>query len=128
MYVPNIGGRIPADLPEDRLMKFSPTPAAVLLAFLVLAPPALAFDVQNGGGQPGGSANLAPEASEVPGVSLDHDLRAQLGLADSKAAAATKSGLQFGVSGSMGGGSMNPTSMGYDESPWVAPRQRPGRD
>lgn len=107
-------------------MRFAPTPAAVLLAFLMLAPPALAFDVQNGGGQPGGSANLAPDASEVPGVSLDHDLRAQLGLADDKAAAAAKSGLQFGVSGSVGGSSVNPTSMGYDESPWVAPRQRPG--
>jgi hypothetical protein len=127
MHVPNIGGRILADLPEDRLMRFAPTPAAVLLAFLMLAPPALAFDVQNGGGQPGGSANLAPDASAVPGVSLDHDLRAQLGLADDKAAAAAKSGLQFGGGVFSGGaGARNPTSMGYDESPWVAPRQRPG--
>jgi hypothetical protein len=67
------------------------------MALLTLAPrTALAFDVQNGGGQPGGSANLAPDATAVPGVSLDDDLRAQLGLADDKAAAAAKSGLQFG--------------------------------
>ena len=97
-------------------MRFAPPTAAVLLA----------FDVQNGGGQAGGTANLAPDASEVPGVSLDHDLRAQLGLADDKAAAAAKSGLQFGGGVSSGGGMRNPTSMGYDESPWVAPRQRPG--
>jgi hypothetical protein len=107
-------------------MRFAPTPAAVLLAFLLLAPPASAFDVQNGGGQAGGTANLAPDASEVPGVSLDHDLRAQLGLADDKAAAAAKSGLQFGGGVYSGGGMRNPTSMGYDERPWVAPRQRPG--
>ena len=78
-------------------MRFAPTPTAALLAFFMLAPPAMAFDVQNGGGQAGGSANLAPEASAVPGVSLDQDLRAQLGLADDrKATAAAKSGLQFG--------------------------------
>ena len=66
MDVPHIGGRILTDLQEDRLMRLAPTPAAALLAFFMLAPPALAFDVQNGGGQAGGSANLAPEASAVP--------------------------------------------------------------
>jgi hypothetical protein len=126
MDVPHIGGRILTDLPEDRLMRLAPTPAAALLAFFMLAPPALAFDVQNGGGQAAGSANLAPDASEVPGVSLDHDLRAQLGLADEKAAAAAKSGLQFGGGVFSGSAATNPTSMGYDERPWVAPRQRPG--
>lgn len=99
------------------------------MALLTLAPrTALAFDVQNGGGQPGGSANLAPGATAVPGVSLDDDLRAQLGLADNKAAAASKSGLQFGGGVFSGSASTNPTSMGYDERPWVAPRSRPGRD
>jgi hypothetical protein len=108
-------------------MRSAPTLATVLLAFLMLAPPALAFDVQNGGGgQPGGSVNLAPDASSVPGVSLDTDLRAQLGLAEDKAATSTKSGLQFSVSGS--GSAPNTTSMSYDERPWVAPRTRPGRD
>ena len=86
---------------------------------------AMAFDVQNGGGQAGGSANLAPEASSVPGVSLDQDLRAQLGIADDRATAESKSGLQFGFSGG-GAGPKNPTTMGYDESPWVSPRARPG--
>jgi hypothetical protein len=108
-------------------MPFAPSPAAALLAFLMLATPALAFDVQNGGGQAGGSANLAPEATAVPGVSIDQDLRAQLGLADGrKDAEAAKSGLQFGGGVFSGGAVTNPTSMGYDESPWVAPRQRPG--
>ena len=108
-------------------MQFAPTPAAALLAFLILAVPALAFDVQNGGGQAGGTANLAPEASAVPGVSIDQDLRAQLGLADDrKDALATKSSLQFGASVFSGRGITNPSSLGYDESPWVAPRQKPG--
>ncbi len=108
-------------------MPFAPTPAAALLAFVMLATPALAFDVQNGGGQAGGSANLAPEASAVPGVSIDQDLRAQLGLADDrKDAEATKSGLQFGGGVFSGGAMANPTSMGYNDSPWVAPRQKPG--
>ncbi len=106
-------------------MRSAPISAAALLAFIVLAAPAMAFDVQNGGGQAGGTANLAPEASSVPGVSLDQDLRAQLGIADDRATAATKSGLQFGFSGG-GAGPKNPTTMGYDESPWVAPRQKPG--
>jgi hypothetical protein len=111
-------------------MRSAPTLVAVLLAFSTLAPAALAFDVQNGGGAPasGGSANLAPEASSVPGVSIDTDLRAQLGLSEQKAAADSKSGLQFS-SGVFGGrGVANPTSLGYDESPWVAPRTRAGRD
>ena len=108
-------------------MPFAPITAAALLAFLMLATPALAFDVQNGGGQAGGSANLAPETSAVPGVSIDQDLRAQLGLADDrKDAEAAKSGLQFGGGVFSAGGMSNPTSMGYDESPWVAPRQKPG--
>jgi len=106
-------------------MRSAPISAAALLVFFALAAPAMAFDVQNSGGQAGGSANLAPEASSVPGVSLDQDLRAQLGIADDRAAAASKSGLQFGFSGG-GMASKNPTTMGYDESPWVAPRTRPG--
>ncbi len=108
-------------------MHFAPIPAAALLAFFMLATPVLAFDVQNGGGQAGGTANLAPEASSVPGVSIDQDLRAQLGLADDrKDAAAAKSGLQFGGGMFSGGAVTNPSSLGYDESPWVAPRQKPG--
>jgi hypothetical protein len=105
-------------------MRPAPISTAALLAFFVLAAPAMAFDVQNGG-QAGGTANLAPEASSVPGVSLDQDLRAQLGIADDRAAAESKSGLQFGFSGG-GSGPKNQTTMGYDESPWVAPRTRPG--
>jgi hypothetical protein len=106
-------------------MRSAPISTAALLAYFVLAAPAMAFDVQNGGGQAGGSANLAPEASSVPGVSLDQDLRAQLGIADDRAAAESKSGLQFGFSGG-GPGPKNQTTMGYDESPWIAPRTRPG--
>lgn len=106
-------------------MRSAPITAAALLAFFALAAPAMAFDVQNGGGQVGGSANLAPEASSVPGVSLDQDLRAQLGIADDRATAESKSGLQFGFSGG-GAGPKNPTTMGFDESPWVTPRARPG--
>ncbi|MEO8421366.1 MAG: hypothetical protein ABI457_09250 [Hyphomicrobium sp.] len=106
-------------------MRSAPITTAALLAFFALAAPAMAFDVQNGGGQAGGSANLAPEASSVPGVSLDQDLRAQLGIADDRATAESKSGLQFGFSGG-GAGPKNPTTMGYDESPWVTPRARPG--
>lgn len=100
---------------------------AAVLASLIFATPALAFDVQNGGGQTGSSANLTPEASSVPGVSLDTDLRAQLGLAEDKAAATSKSGLQFGGGVFTGsGGPVNTTTMSYDERPWVAPRTRPG--
>jgi hypothetical protein len=98
------------------------------LALTLLAAPAFAFDVQNGGASGNGSAHLAPDlGAEAAGVSLDTDLRAQLGLPNDRTTAgtATKSGLQFGVSG---GGSMgsNATTMGYDERPWVAPRSRPG--
>jgi hypothetical protein len=100
---------------------------AALVACVAVGPNvALAFDVQNGGGQAGGSANLAPEASSVPGVSLDDDLRAQLGLANDKADAAAKSGLQFGGGVFSGGAVTNPSSMSYDERPWVAPRAKPG--
>jgi hypothetical protein len=103
------------------------------LAACVATQSAFAFDVQNGGGAPasGGAANLASDGSSVPGVSLDTDLRAQLGLADdAKAADAKKTGpfggLQFSGGVSSGGGTANQSTMGYDESPWVAPRQRPG--
>jgi hypothetical protein len=89
----------------------------------------MASDVQNGGGVPGtGGANLAPDATAVPGVSIDTDLRSQLGLSEQKAAAESKSGLTFSTGGFGGAGMRNPTSLGYDESPWVAPRGRPGRD
>ena len=111
-------------------MRSAPTFAALLLAASLLAPSAMAFDVQHGGGAPasGGSANLAPDGSSVPGVSIDTDLRSQLGISDQKAAADSKSGLTFS-SGVFGAAGMrNPTSLGYDESPWVAPRSRPGRD
>ena len=102
---------------------------AALMACAATAPnAAMAFDVQNGGGQPGSSANLAPGATAVPGVSLDDDLRAQLGLADNKAVAASKSGLQFGGGVFSGSTSTNPTSMSYDDRPWIAPRTRPGQD
>ena len=74
-------------------MRTAPISTAALLAFLVLAAPAMAFDVQNGGGQGGGTASLAPEASSVPGVSLDQDLRAQLGLADDRATAERQVGI-----------------------------------
>ncbi|MFA5901303.1 MAG: hypothetical protein WC829_19550 [Hyphomicrobium sp.] len=106
----------------------SATTCAVLLAIATLATPALAFDVQNSGGTPGSSANLAPDAS-APGVSLDMDLRSQLGLGEDKTAGmASKSGLQFGGSVFSGSGNVNTTTMGYDERPWVAPRRPPGRD
>jgi len=101
-----------------------------VLALVMLASPALAFDVQNGGGDPAlGSANLASEAS-VPGVSLDMDLRAQLGLPEEKTknSLSTKSGLQFGAGVFSGAAAANPTALGYDESPWIAPRRPPGRD
>jgi hypothetical protein len=110
-------------------MRSAPTFAAVMLAASLLAPSAMAFDVQNGGGVPGtGGANLAPDASAVPGVSVDNDLRAQLGLSEQKAAAESKSGLTFSTGAFGAGGMRNPTSLGYDESPWVVPRTRPGRD
>jgi hypothetical protein len=103
--------------------------AAVLLAF-VFGTPAMAFDVQNSGGAPGssGSANLAPDAAA--GVSLDTDLRAQLGLPEEKTKNSLdgKSGLQFGGGVFSGSGRLNTTTMGYDESPWVAPRKPAGRD
>lgn len=105
---------------------------AVLLAVAMLATPALAFDVQNGGGAPasGGSANLAPDAASSAGVSLDMDLRAQLGLPEDKTKGLpeTKSGLQFGGGVFSGAGNVNTTTMGYDESPWVAPRKPAGRE
>jgi hypothetical protein len=113
-------------------MRSAPIFAAALLTLAMLAPPAVAFDVQNGGGgQAAGSSNLAADPSNVPGVSLDSDLRAQLGLAEDKAAAgAARSGLQFGGGVFSGSGSApgNQTTMGYDERPWVAPRARAGRD
>jgi hypothetical protein len=102
--------------------------AAVLLA-VTLATPALAFDVQNSGPSAGGgSANLAPDAAA--GVSLDTDLKAQLGLSDEKNKNSLdgKSGLQFGGGVFSGSGQLNTTTMGYDESPWVAPRRPAGRD
>lgn len=105
---------------------------AVLLAAASLASPALAFDVQNGGGAPasGGSANLSPDAAAQAGVSLDTDLRAQLGMPEDKTKTSplAKSGLQFGGGVFTGPNSANTSSMGYDESPWVAPRKPPGRD
>jgi hypothetical protein len=107
-------------------MRQTPILVAALLAFLMLTPPALAFDVQKGGGESGSSANLAPGASSVPGVSLDDDLRAQLGLSNDKAAVDAKSGLQFGGGVFSGSSSVNSSSMGYDDRPWIAPRARPG--
>ncbi len=109
-------------------MPFAPTPAAALLAFVMLATPALAFDVQNGGGQAGGSANLAPEASSVPGVSIDQDLRAQLGLADDrKDAAAAKSGLQFGGGVFSAGAHDQPDLDGLRREPVGGPAAEAGR-
>lgn len=101
-----------------------------LLAVALMAAPALAFDVQSGGGTPGAAANLAPDAASSAGVSLDTDLRAQLGLPDDKTKSmpATKSGLSFGSSVFSGSGRIDTSSMGYDESPWVAPRRPAGRD
>jgi hypothetical protein len=104
---------------------------AALLAFAVLGSPALAFDIQNGGGASGnGSANLATDPEASAGVSLDMDLRAQLGLPDdkTKSTTETKSGLQFGGGVFSGSGSMNSSTMSYDERPWVAPRVPAGRD
>jgi hypothetical protein len=108
-------------------MRLTPLPTAVLLALMTLAPPALAFDVQKGGGDPSGVPGLTVDNSGG-GVSLEDDLRAQLGLANDKAAADTKggSGLQFGGGVFSGSGATNPSSMGYDERPWIAPRARPG--
>src|SRR5262245_55909632 len=125
MYVPNIRGRIRADLTEGLCMRSPAKVAAVLLA-VVLGTPALAFDVQNSGPVNCGSANLAPDAA---GVSLDTDLKAQLGLPDEKTKNSLdgKSGLQFGGGVFSGSGSLNTTTMGYDESPWVAPRRPAGR-
>jgi len=108
-------------------MRFVSNLTAVL-ACLTLAPAAMAFDVQTSGAGPssGGSVNLAPE-TVAPGVSIDHDLRAQLGIAE-QSAATSKSGLQFGtaVYGRGPAASSNPTALGYDDQPWVAPRTRPG--
>jgi hypothetical protein len=111
-------------------MPSAPTLAAVMLAASLLASPAMAFDVQHGSGAPasGGSANLAPDGTSVPGVSVDNDLRAQLGLSEQKAAVESKSGLQFSTGAYGAAGMRNPTALGYDESPWVAPRTRAGRD
>lgn len=111
-------------------MRSASTFATVLLAITTLAGPALAFDVQNSSGSSaGGSANLAPDAS-APGVSLDMDLRAQLGLPEEKTKSSLepKSGLQFGGGVFSGSGRINTSTMGYDESPWVAPRKPAGRD
>jgi hypothetical protein len=131
MRAPNIQARMPADLKEGSLMR-SVAMLAAVLAVSVLAVPALAFDVQNGGASGTGGANLAPDVGvATPGVSIDTDLKAQLGLPDDRTTAgtATKSGLQFGGGVFTGGGSgFNTTTMGYDERPWVAPRTRPGRD
>lgn len=110
-------------------MRSAPTVAALMLAASLLASPAVAFDVQHGGAPAsGGSANLAPDATSVPGVSIDTDLRAQLGLSEQKAAAESKSGLQFSTGAFGAAGMRNPTALGYDESPWIAPRSRAGRD
>src|SRR5262249_25961865 len=81
MHPPNIRARMPTDLKEGSRMRSVATLAAVL-AFSVLAVPALAFDVQNGGASGTGGANLAPDAdaAAAAGVSLDTDLRTQLGL------------------------------------------------
>ena len=130
MRAPNIRARMTIDLKGGLPMRSVPTFVAAL-ALAMLAAPALAFDVQNGGASGNGSAHLAPDlGADAAGVSLDTDLRAQLGLPDDKTKSSSlgtlsKSGLQFGVSG---GGSMgsNMTTMGYDERPWVAPRSRPG--
>lgn len=102
-------------------------------AVCVAAEPVFAFDVQNGGGQAAGSMNLQsdPASTPVPGVSLDQDLRAQLGLADdakAKAADTNKSGFQFSTGPFGASANVNQSSLGYYDSPWVAPRQRPGRD
>ena len=53
-------------------MRLAPTLTALLLA-VSLASPAVAFDVQHGGGAPasGGTANLTPDGTSVPGVSID---------------------------------------------------------
>lgn len=111
-------------------MRFALLVATLVAGAAIGSEAGLAFDVQNGGGsQAAGSANLAPDPSSVPGVSLDDDLRAQLGLANDKAnVAASKSGLQFGGGVFSGSAATNPSSMSYDERPWVAPRTRPGHD
>lgn len=108
-------------------MRSAASCAALMIAIAALATPALAFDVQNGGGAPasGGSANLAPDASS--GVSLDMDLKAQLGLSDTPSKTSLGSGMKFG-SGGIFSGAANTSSMGYDERPWVAPRRPAGRD
>jgi hypothetical protein len=104
--------------------------AALVACGVAASSAAVAFDVQNGGGQAAGSVNLAPDPSSVPGVSLDDDLRAQLGLANDKASAEAKatagSGLQFSGGIFSGQSTVNSSSMGYVDSPWVAPRAKPG--
>lgn len=113
-------------------MRTASTLGAAALAATLLASPALAFDVQQSGGHGNGSANLAPDADagSVPaGVSIDTDLRSQLGLAESKAAQGTaRTGLQFSGDMYTNAGRVNPSSMGFDERPWVVPRSRAGRD
>lgn len=112
-------------------MRLAPTFAAALLAVTTLASSALAFDVQNGGSfSGGGGANLAPDVA-TPGVSIDTDLRAQLGLAEEKTKSSpltSSGGMSFSGSVFSGNRNLNTTTMGYDESPWVAPRRPAGRD
>ncbi|MBI1650790.1 hypothetical protein [Hyphomicrobium sulfonivorans] len=112
-------------------MRTASTLGAAIVAVALLASPALAFDVQQSGGHEGsGSANFAPDVGGgSSGVSIDTDLRSQLGLAESKAAEGTaRTGLQFSGDMYRGASRLNPSSMGFDERPWVVPRSRAGRD
>ena len=104
-------------------MRFAPTSTAALLAFFVLAPPALAFDVQNGGGQAGGYGQSGARSLRRSPASASTRICAPSSASPTiSAAAAAKSGLQFGARRVARRRAKNPTSMGYDESPWVAPR------
>ena len=96
---------------------------------IIAAPRSARPGVAGGGAPASGSANLAPDAS-APGVSLDMDLRAQLGLPEekTKSSLTPKSGLSFGGGVFSGSANVNTSTMGYDESPWVAPRRPAGRD
>lgn len=109
-------------------MRFAPITAAALLAALLPAAEVQAFDVQNGGGQAGGTPNLLADPSAAPAVSLDDDLRAQLGIANTAKdkEEAAKSTFQF--SGDVfGGKQLNQSALGYNEAPWVLPRTKPGQ-